>query len=193
MAGGRSMSMVIGLVLMAGACTSSGGGVKPIAAGGPSTTAAISSSTLAPVPTTTAVDAKKAAILAAYRAMWTDSDEVVRHYPINDVDARLENHMAGEALGQFKTFLTGLKFKNQYAIGPPTDTSRAIVKQLVGTVAVVADCDFDGAILMNGRTNQIVKPAGTQRDLVNAKVEIVEGAWKVTLFTNVSVGCVTAS
>ena len=125
--------------------------------------------------------------------MWSDSDAVVRHYPVNVFDPTLANHMAGAELTQYENYLTGLKFQNEYVQGPPTDTSRAIVKQIVGTAAVVSDCDFDASVVVNGRTNQIVKPAGTQRTLVNAKVELTGGVWKVTEFNNVSVGCVTAS
>jgi hypothetical protein len=73
------------------------------------------------------------------------------------------------------------------------DTSRAIVKELDGTLAVVSDCDFDGSITMDGRTKQVVSPAVSQRALVNAKVELIDGVWRVTEFNNVRVGCEAAS
>jgi hypothetical protein len=125
--------------------------------------------------------------------MWSDIATVEGHYPVNPLDPILTRHTAGDERVRVGNFATGLKFQSQYLAGPALDTSRAIVKQVVGTVAVVADCEYDGSILMNGKTNQVVSPAGSQRELVNAKVELIEGEWKVTEFNNVSAGCTVAS
>jgi hypothetical protein len=186
--------LTVGAVLVATAC-SSGSGAKPIGAPSPTSTTVSgpSSSTSSVDPPTTTIDPTDAAILAAYRGMWTDSDAVAHHFPINVFDPILGDHIAGAELTQIQNFLTSLKVQGQYAIGPPIDTSRAIVKQLVGTAAVVSDCAFDGSVIVSGLTNQVVKPATTQRALVNAKVELIDGVWKVTELNNVSVGCTTAS
>ena len=192
----RLTATVVGLVAMAGACSSSGGGAKAIGAGRPTSSVAASptsSTTIAPAPTTTAVDATKAAILAAYRAAWVDIDVVEGHYPINGSDPRLADHMAGKELNQVRNAALGLSFQGQYLAGPPTDTSAAIVKQLVGSAAVVSDCNVDGSILMDGRTNQVVKPGSIDRTLVNAKMELMAGVWKMTEFSNVGDLCTVPS
>lgn len=178
------------------ACSASSGAGKPIGAASTATGAVpttANSSTSVPEPTTTSLDSTKAAILAAYRGMWTTNDAAFRHYPINYSDPSLANYMMGDELKQIQASLTDLAFASEYLTGPPTDTSMAIVTQLRGTLAVVSDCDFDRSTIMNGRTNQVVKPASTQRDLINAELELAGSVWKVTEFSNVSVGCTTAN
>jgi hypothetical protein len=185
-------AVVAGLAVFAAACSS--GSAKPLGVGttSPTSGAPTSTSTTAPGPSTTTVESTKAAVLASYRGLWQDIATVEGHYPVNPLDPVLTRHAAGNERAQVGNFATTLKFQNQYLAGPAVDTSRAIVKQLVGTVAVVADCEYDGSILMNGRTNQVVNPAGSQRRLVNAKVEWTEGVWKVTQLNNVSDGCTVA-
>jgi hypothetical protein len=181
------------VVLVLAACGSTS--AKPLGAAptDPSSSAvSTSTSTTANGPTTTSVESTKAAILAAYRGAWADIDAVEGHYPIDVFDVRLSNHMAGKQLGQVRTAATALKFQGQYLAGPPSDTSGAIVKELVGAAAVVADCNVDPTVLMDGRTNQVVKAASTDRVLRNAKVELIGGAWKMTEFTNVGVTCTVA-
>jgi hypothetical protein len=112
---------------------------------------------------------------------------------VNESDPVLNEHLGGDELKQVQNTATGLKFQSEYLAGPPLDTSGAIVKQLVGAAAVVADCNIDQSVLMNGRTNQVVKPATAPRQLVNAKVELSGGVWKVTELSNVGVTCTSAS
>ena len=98
--------------------------------------------------------------------------------------------MAGSrSWDRFGPAATALKFQGQYLAGPPSDTSGAIVKELVGAAAVVADCNVDPTVLDGwGSTNQVVKAANPRIGLLrNAKVELIGGTWKMTEFTNVGV------
>ena len=67
------------------------------------------------------------------------------------------------------------------------------MRQLVGSAAVVADCNIDRSVLMNGKTNQVVTPATGELSLANAKVERIDGTWKMTQFSNVGKTCTVAS
>jgi hypothetical protein len=65
----------------------------------------------------------------------------------------------------------------------------ATVKELVGNAAVVADCGFDRTATVDEKTGQVVQLAPTQRTLINAEVDLMDGVWKVTRFNIVRVGC----
>ncbi len=194
------VASVLGLVLIAGACSSPSGGGKPVGDAQPANettlpTASLStSSTISvPAPTTTTPEETEAAILAAYREMWTDIAAVEGRYPVNSSDPVLTRHTAGNELVHLNRAATDLNLKGEYLAGPALDTSRAIVRQLLGAVAVVADCYYDDSVLMNGRTNQVVNPADPVRELADAEVRFIQGEWKVTEFSNVSSGCTVAS
>ncbi len=196
----RQSAVAIVAVTMAAAC--GGGGVRHQAAvkplnthsagnastAGESTSTAIASTTVAPAPTTT-VDPTKAAILAAYRASWTDYNDVATHFPVDPTNPILTIHMAGSQLDHVRNALTVLRFQGQVTEGPPPDTSLAVVKQVVGDAAVVADCGFDASTTINAATRQIITPPATQRTLVNAELELAGGVWKVTRSSVVRVGC----
>jgi hypothetical protein len=204
----RAGLVVVAVSMLAGACSSghaeSAGVSHPtstlsgvsaattVNAGSPTTIPTTTSPTTTPMTTTT-VDPTQAAILGAYRASWADTFAVEGHYPVNEFDPILANHMAGNELNRVRNYATLLNHLNEYLAGPMPDTSGAIVKQQVGSAAVVADCEPDHSVLMNGKTGQVVRPAGTQPALVNAKVELIGGTWKVTDFSTVRSVCTSAN
>jgi hypothetical protein len=142
--------------------------------------------------TTTTLDPTRTAILAAYRASSSANYVAATHYPVDPTDGRLSSFMAGEELNRVRNELTVLAHLGRVLRGPPVDTSMATVKQVVGEVAVVADCDFDQTATIDGKTGQIHDPAPTRRTLINAEVDLMAGMWKVTRFSIVWAGCVAS-
>jgi hypothetical protein len=69
----------------------------------------------------------------------------------------------------------------------------ATVKQLAATAAVIADCDFDQTATIDVKTGQVVQAAPTQRTLINAEVDLLDGTWKVTRVSIVRHGCLSVA
>jgi hypothetical protein len=184
--GVRRIVIVAATVTVAAAC----GGSSHHEASPPSTTHALAISTTTAAPTTsTTLDPTKAAILAAYRASWADFDVVATHYPVDPTNPVLTNHMAGNQLIRVRNSLTALKLQDLVLQGPPVDTSLALVNQIIGNAAVVADCDFDPSVSVKGTTGQPIDKPTTRRTLINAELQLISGTWKVTKSTTVRVGC----
>src|SRR5262249_25663033 len=131
----------------------------------------------------------RTAILDAYRASWADFDLVATHYPVDPTNPVLTNHMADDHLNRVRNRLTALKLQGLVLQGPAVDTTLALVNQIVRNAAVVADCDYDPSVTVNGRTGQAVDTPSNQRTLINVELQIIDGAWKVTKSTTVRVGC----
>jgi hypothetical protein len=157
-----------------------------------STVVGRSNSTTTSTPTTT-LDPTRTAILAAYRAHWADIEAVDTHYPVDPTNQILTNHMAATELNFVRSSLTVLNHLGQVLKGPPVDTRMAMVKQLVGNAAVVIDCDFDQSVRVNAATGQTLDQPPSHRTLLNAEVELVGGAWKVTKLNIVSQACTAAA
>jgi hypothetical protein len=148
--------------------------------------------TSAPNPTSTTLDLTDAAVLTAYRRGWLDISTVEGHFPVNQLDPILSDNIAGDELQRVQLYAAKLHSEKEYLAGLEPDTRGAIVTQLFGTNAVVADCNIDRSTLRNGLTNQVVSPASGQRTLVNAEVQLIGGVWKMTEFSNVGVTCANA-
>jgi hypothetical protein len=157
------------------------------ALGGSNTT-----TTTAPATTTT-LDPTRTAILAAYRAHWADIEAVDTHYPVDPTNQILTDHMAATELNFVRSSLTVLNHLGQVLKGPPVDTSMAMVKQLAGNAAVVVDCDFDQSVRVNVATGQTLDQPSAHRTLINAEMELVGAAWKVTKLNIVSQACSAAA
>jgi hypothetical protein len=194
----RRLIAVVGVtlaVLVAG-CGSSGHQAAPKSRNSnPSVSSLTSSPDSSPTSTDptgaatmTSPGGQKAAVLDAYQASWNDYLAVATHFPVNPLDPRLAHHMSGKELVFIQTQLTRAELQGQYLRGT-VDTSHAYVKGISGTDAVVVDCDLDQTAVWNGKTNQVATPAGTGRTLINARVDLVNGVWKVTDQSTVSEGC----
>jgi len=144
-------------------------------------------------PPSTSVAPDSSAILAAYRAHWADINAVSSHPPVDATSPQLSEHMAGQELGQVQARLALLAVRHEYVVGPPVDTSMAEVKAVLGTAAVVTDCDLDQGVRKNESTGVVVNQASSQRTLVNARLDLIGGSWKVTQFSVVHPGCVSAN
>jgi hypothetical protein len=143
--------------------------------------------------TTTTLDPTRTAILAAYRASSSAYYSVATHYPVNPSDPELPVYMAGQELNRVRNALTILAHLGRVLRGPPVDHSMAIVKQLVGDAAVVADCDYDQTTTVDAKTGQVLDKPATMRTLVNAELQLMDGGWKVTRFNIVSHGCAVSA
>jgi hypothetical protein len=154
---------------------------------------ATTTTTTAAPSTATTLDPTKTAILAAYRASSSASYVAATHYPVDPSDGRLSLYMAGDELNRVRNALTLLAHLGHVLRGPPVDTSMAMVKQLVGSAAVVADCDFDQTATVDAKTGTVVDPAPSQRTLVDAELHVMDGVWKVTRFSIVRQGCTSAA
>jgi hypothetical protein len=179
--------MVAGLAVVT-ACSSSGGGVKPIGAGGPlstviTTTAPASSSGVS------TLDATRATILARYRAGQAAFLAVAGHYPIVPTDARIPEYMTATLLTTVRNRLTTYALAGEYVQG--TAELGPTVASVNGDQAVVTDCGFDHTVVVDARTGQRVgNPADTQRTQVKVTMQLVDGAWKIAALEQVGSGCV---
>ncbi len=156
----------------------------------PTTVAPSTTTTVPPSSTTTVEDPAQVtndAIVAAYRASWTDFLGVAEQPVVQPSDARLGAHMAGRKLDFVHTSLTKLALLRQHDTGT-VDIANAHVVELKGTAAVVAACETDGVAIVDA-AGQVVGPATNAPALVNQRLDLVGGIWKVTLGSNLRVAC----
>ena len=190
--GVRRIVFLLTTLIVAAACGGGGGHHEASPALSSTVVGGSTSTTTEPSTPTTPLDSTRTAILAAYRAHWADIEAVDTHYPVDPTNQILTDHMAATELNFVRSSLTVLNHLGQVLKGPPVDTSMATVKQLVGNAAVVTDCDLDQSVRVSAATGQTLDQPRTHRTLVNAEVELVGGAWKVTKLNIVSQACTAA-
>jgi len=130
-----------------------------------------------------------APVLAAYRSWWSDYSFMTRSYPVDPANPRLEVHTAGAEVGRLQAQLTSMRSRQQFIQGPLVDNSTAVVTALQSTTATIQDCYLDRSYLVNGRSQVVENRPIGQRALAHVTLERLNGTWKVTLFTTLSVGC----
>jgi hypothetical protein len=185
----RSKALVVGAAVVAAvasaAACSSSAKTTPLGAGGTSPT----SSTSTAVTTTTVVPAV-AAILAAYRASWSDYLAVVTQFPVHPTDPRLGSHTTGVELDTIHINLTRAALTAEYAVG--TIDLSPVVTAVNASTATVNDCYFDHTKIVNGKTGATVSTGDTERTLINATMTLDAGIWKMANYQKVGSGCTPA-
>jgi hypothetical protein len=183
----------MGLVGTVGACSSSGGGIKPIGADnsvGRSTRSIANSSTSA-AATTTTIDPTRSEILSAYRRDENIYLSIANHYPIVPLDPRLPQAMTGAELKTVGSRLAVAAMDGQYGSG--TVDLAPVVTAVNGTAATISDCLFDHAIIVDGRTGQPITAPATQTSLEKVTMTLENGTWKISDEHMEGSGCVPAA
>jgi hypothetical protein len=166
----RSALTIIGLATILGAC---GGRSEPI------------ESDFQATATTTKVPIFEQAALDAYRASWADF--VAVGDPIEPFSPRLSEHMADEQLQQVQSAFLARKNAGQVFRGD-VDFAPKLVS-ITADEAVVSDCYHDRTQVFDAATGAPQGMVDTERQLVEAKLAIRYGSWKVVTMDHKGSGC----
>jgi hypothetical protein len=169
---GRRKGALAALVVALAAC----GGGHHTAAPAPTT-----SSTTPPTSagtTTTTLDPTKAAVLAAYRAAWTDFLAVASTFPVRPLDPRLAQHESGAEFRHDQQSLTVLSAKGHYSKGG-VDLA-PIVVSFVDDSATVMDCLFDHSVEMDAKTHSPVSSPDVGHTSDRFTLTRANGRWFVS-------------
>jgi hypothetical protein len=135
--------------------------------------------------TTTTIPTADVAILDSYRASYDDF--LAMGNPIDPFNPRLGNHMADRELSQTQNALFSRKSAGQVIKGT-VDLSPKVTSN-TGSDAVVADCYLDKTQAYDAATDAPQGTLDTERQLVEARMSLRDGTWKVTAIEHKGSGC----
>jgi hypothetical protein len=164
------LAVVMALALAGASCTSGKGKADPPPL--PTTTSTTGGTT------STTIDTTRAAILAAYRAEWSEFIAVAETFPVNPLDPRLAIHSIGNQLTAERKALTRLSVLGHVNRGP-TDLA-PVVSTVSASGATVTDCIMDHSVEVDHRTNSPVEPANIGHTLDQFTMTNVDGNWLVS-------------
>jgi hypothetical protein len=132
--------------------------------------------TVAGPPTTSSRSAAEAAVLAAYRAYWTDVIAVGK--TSNWQSPRLADNATGRALAQARATFHTLKARGLVALG--TVDLRAKVLSIKATAATLYDCNSTSNFLAyDAKTGALRDKSSGRRNGKTVTLRLQDGAWKV--------------
>lgn len=139
--------------------------------------------------TSTTISAETASVLDGYRQFW-DAYRAASD-PMNPEDERLTRHATGKELAQVRSAFLARKSAGHVIRGTFELSPR--VASIADTRAVVADCYFDHTQLFDLATNAPLEPADTERESIEATLQLIDGIWKVSEINHKGTGCVPGS
>jgi hypothetical protein len=143
------------------------------------------------VPTTTTPDVGDAPteeLISAYKASTADFLAVAEHVPVSADSPLLANHMDGQRLDQARATLSTLSAQGRAETGTVKATS-IVVEQAAANAATLEVCEVDRSAVVDANTGVVVVPPVAAPTLVDVKLDLTAGLWKVSMKTTVRSGC----
>ena len=181
------VALVVAIALVAGVIlfTRGDSAEEEVPLGGPGTSAAP-----APPAAPTTGDpqaARKAEVIAAYRAAFDEQLAVGRDPNATADDDRLRAHRTGDALTTMQGAM--LKHKSRGAVYVGEIKLHPTVVELGADVATVSDCIDDAVGTVDATTREVVEPATRLVTTVTVTMKLVNGVWKMSNFRDEKVPC----
>ncbi|MDP9073893.1 MAG: hypothetical protein M3N98_06885 [Actinomycetota bacterium] len=145
---------------------------------GPSTTIAPGRRSPLVPPTTTPPLTGEDTIISADVAWWDTFLAVASHNPVDPSDPKLAQHAAGMQLVNERAALIFLLTHHYHDMGIRTRTQYRVAEH-VGDSAVVTSCDSDRTEIVDDVSGKVAAPAPNTSSLVNHRLELTNGRWKV--------------
>lgn len=143
-------------------------------------------STVATGETTTAtMSAEAAAAWEAYLAFWRayrsfgSEARAVEPFEKARFDQELGPYLTGVAYTSLLHTMSQGRLRGQFLRGPMPEHDPAPDVVVEGTTATIRDCVLDAGEIYDGRRGVVVNPASGTRRLLEARMELVDGAWRL--------------
>lgn len=175
----RTFGGTVALVLAATVGISGCGSKARTEAKSPVTTSTTS------IATSTTLSDRESAAIDGYRKFWTAYFAAAD--PMNPNDPALSAHATGEELGQVKSGFLARKSAGQVIRGT-IDLAPHVVSS-TDNEANISDCYFDHSQHFDASTGKPVDAADTERQSITAKMQLVDGKWKVASIHHEGSGC----
>ena len=146
------------------------------------------------VTPTTAADpdaAKKAEVIAAYRAVWDALLAVGRDSAASADDERLSATRTGDSLVALQRSFAKTKEANDVLTGEVKLSP--VVVELTADTAIIRDCLDDATGLVDAKTGEVVEPPTRVVAYATVKMKLVDGVWKQANFRDEKVPCTPAA
>ena len=135
--------------------------------------------------------ARKAEVLAAYRAAWDAQLAVGRDPKASSDDKRLREHLTGDSLVTLQQAMAKHRQRNAVYVGELK--LNPVVAELGGDTATVRDCVDDSIGTVDADTGAVVEPATRLVTTTTTTMKLVGGVWKKANFRDEKVSCTPAA